>query len=427
MVMLMHLLGALYLDGAGQLSVTRRWEFSEETPLTGLDRSLFIMMGVVALLSLVSTIGLLTFLTHRFIFWQRYYKHPLAHNQYVVLIYNLLLVDLQQAIAFVICLYWVGQGRVHFGEIACYLQGWWIQTADPGSGLFVLWIALHTSAVVLRGRQLPFKVFICFVIGLWAFILILGVIPVSIHGSQSFVITEANWCWLSPANEHGRFWGHYFWIFSAEFGTVILYTILFICLRRRMAQAKMLRIGQQESLHRLNRVVIYMVIYPFIYLVLSLPLAAGRMATARGHPPGKTYFAVAGSFMALSGVVDVAVYALTRRHLLLDTEHRTTDRIYDNTISEWHTQITTTAVPEDRPRKQSRLVSKISSKLRRSENREEEQEEVSRKNPFDDSTDDIVPKSDVELSTFTVETWFPLYIYVHGRSYWHSPIPFRLP
>ena len=55
---------------------------------------------------------------------------------------------------------------------------------------------------------------------------------------------------------------------------------MFVYLRRRMAQAKMLRRGQQESLNRLNRVVVYMVIYPFVYLILSLPLAAGRMATA---------------------------------------------------------------------------------------------------------------------------------------------------
>lgn len=192
MVMLMHVLRALDVDGADR-SLTQRWEFRPESPVEGLDRSLFIMMGVVALMSLVSTVGLLSFLTHRFIFWQRYYKHPLAQNQYVVLIYNLLLVDLQQALAFVISLRWASQGSVRFGEVACYLQGWWIQTADPGSGLFVLSIALHTGAVVLRGRQLPFRLFVCSVIALWVFILVLGFIPVGIHGSKTFVITEANW------------------------------------------------------------------------------------------------------------------------------------------------------------------------------------------------------------------------------------------
>lgn len=68
-----------------------------------------------------------------------------------------------------------------------------------------------------------------------------------------------------------------------------------------MTQAKMLRHGQQESLYRLNRVVIHMVIYPFVYLALSLPLAAGRMATTRGTPLSKKYFGVADCSMALSG------------------------------------------------------------------------------------------------------------------------------
>lgn len=172
---------------------------------------------------------------------------------------------------------------------------------------------------------------------------------------------------------------------------------MFVYLRRRMAQAKMLRRGQQESLNRLNRVVVYMVIYPFVYLILSLPLAAGRMATARGNAPGRAYFAIAGSLMALSGTVDVAVYTLTRRHLLLDTEHRSTDRIYDNTISEWHTQITTTA-GESRPRKELRIGSKLSSRFRRTDNTDDE---ACKKNSFHDSTDNIVAKGDVELTTFT--------------------------
>ena len=190
--MLTHVLRSLYAEGADG-SLARRWEFRDEAPLVGTDRSLFIAMGVIGLCSMVSTLGLLSFLTYRFIYWQRYYKSPLGQNQYVVLIYNLLLVDLQQAVAFVLSLYWVSKGHVEFGEAACYLQGWWIQTGDPGSGLFVLSIALHTGAVVLRGRQLPFHIFTYCVVALWMFILVLGFIPVGLYGSHVFVISEANW------------------------------------------------------------------------------------------------------------------------------------------------------------------------------------------------------------------------------------------
>ncbi|KAJ6066346.1 hypothetical protein N7444_000099 [Penicillium canescens] len=395
--MVVHALRSLYAAGVDS-SLSRRWEFRKESPLEGSDRSLFIAMGVIALFSLGSTLSLVSFLTYRFIYWQRYYKHSLAQNQYVVLIYNLLLVDLQQAIAFLISLYWVSRGGIRFGEPACYLQGWWIQTGDPGSGLFVLSIALHMVAVVLRGRQLPFNIFVYLVIGLWIFILVLGFIPVGLYGSEAFVISEANWCWLSPEHENERLWGHYIWIFFSEFGTIVLYAIMFFYLRRRMTQAKMLRRGQQESLHRLNRVVIYMVIYPFVYLILSLPLAAGRMATARGDPPSKTYFGIAGSLMALSGVMDVIVYTLTRRHLLIDTEHSTTDGNYDNTDSQWQTIVTATAGGGTRSRKGgSRMGSRLSSKFRRSMPTVDKE---TRHRPLEDSTEDIVPKNDVEMTNF---------------------------
>lgn len=176
----------------------RTWEFHDEVPLIGQEKRLFIAIGVVSILSMVSSLSLLLFLTYRFIYWKRYYSRPLAKNQYVILIYNLLLVDLQQAIAFLMCLYWASKGSVHYGEPACYLQGWWIMTADPGSGLFVLAIAIHTGAIVLRGRQLPFHIFVWSVIALWGFILVLGFIPVGLYGNKAFVISEANWVCSPP-------------------------------------------------------------------------------------------------------------------------------------------------------------------------------------------------------------------------------------
>ncbi|KAG2413398.1 hypothetical protein HFD88_002587 [Aspergillus terreus] len=356
-------------------------------PLHGADHAGFIAMGIIGLTSFVATFGLLAFLTFRFIFWRRYYKHPLAANQYVVLIYNLLLVDIQQSIAFMLCLYWASQGRVTMPSAACYLQGWWIQTGDPGSGLFVLAIALHTGAVVLRGRQLPFPIFIACVTGLWLFILILGFIPVGLFGDEVFVISEAGWCWLSPDHETERLWVHYLWIFLAEFGTVILYGVMFFYLRRRMKEAALLRHGPQENLKRLNRVVVYMVIYPLVYLLLSLPLAAGRMSTARHVAPSRTYFAVAGCLMGLSGLVDVLVYTLTRRHLLTDTEISASDKLYQISGSQaYQTHISTTG-------RDSTKKSKSRGRFRRGLQSINETVDDDRA----DSTEDIVRKGDWEM------------------------------
>jgi uncharacterized membrane protein len=174
-----------------------RQSYTVET-LDGSTKAGFIAMGICGLISFIATLSLLSFLTYRFIFWKRYYKRPLAQNQYVVLIYQLLLVDLQQATAFLLCLHWVTKGAVYYPSAACVLQGWWIQTADPGSGLFVIAIAMHTGAVVLRGRQLSFRAFVACVIGLWAFILVLGFIAVGLYGPKTFVISEAAWVGSPP-------------------------------------------------------------------------------------------------------------------------------------------------------------------------------------------------------------------------------------
>ncbi|KAL5334008.1 G protein-coupled glucose receptor regulating Gpa2-domain-containing protein [Aspergillus crustosus] len=347
----------------------------------------FIAMGVCGILSFITTFALLLFLTHRFIFWKRYYKRPLLHNQYVVLIYNLLLADIQQATGFLICLHWVGKGSVYYPSAACVLQGWWIQTADPGSGLFVGAIAIHTTAVVLRGRQLPYPAFVACVVGLWAFIIALGIIPVILYRSDAFVVSEAGWCWLSPEHEAERLYGHYLWIFIAEFGTIVLYGITFFYLRRRMRQAGKLRHNRQDKLARLNRVVVYMVIYPIAYLLLSLPLAAGRMSSARHVVPSKVFFAVAGSLMALSGLVDAVVYTLTRRQLLVDMELSASNGQYAlyGVSNTYQTHVTTPGQAEKRRGVGSRLRRGLQT-LNDTVNDER-----------DDSTEDIVRKDDMKM------------------------------
>ncbi|OJJ47159.1 hypothetical protein ASPZODRAFT_64768 [Penicilliopsis zonata CBS 506.65] len=355
------------------------------------QRTRFIVIGVVALCSVIATLTLASFLLFRFIFWKRYYRRPLAKNQYVLLIFNLLLADLQQSFAFMICLKWAAEGNVRYGTLACKLQGWWIQVADPGSGLFVLAIALHTGAVVLRGRQLPFNVFVSCIIALWAFIFTLGFIPIGLYGADAFVISEAGWCWLSPDYENERLWGHYFWIFLSEFGTIALYGFMFFYLRRRMRQNTILQQNQTENLKRLNRVVVYMVIYPFVYVVLSLPLAAGRMMVmAEQDIPSHSYFAVAGTMMTLSGCMDVLVYTVTRRHLLLETDLSTTDKQYANTNSNvCQTHISTTA---NTTKKGFGITSRIRRKFPSID-----RTLISAQDNRNGSTDEIVQKGDTEL------------------------------
>lgn len=262
-------------------------------PLPIAQRRGLIAVSVMAFLSFIATLTLLSFITYRLIFWRKRYQRYIGYNQYIILIYNLILADFQQALGFMICVKWIATDKIKSATAACFLQGLWLQIGDPGSGLFVLAIAFHTFLLVVWGYKMSHKMFVSFVVGVWVFIAIITIIPLAAYGADVWVPSGA-WCWINEEYETVRLWTHYIWIFLAEFGTVCLYAIMYFQLRRQIAASSILGNSQLESLKRLRRVVGYMTIYPIVYIVLSLPLAAGRMSTANGHTPSITFFCCAG-------------------------------------------------------------------------------------------------------------------------------------
>ncbi|EAW11889.1 protein gprC [Aspergillus clavatus NRRL 1] len=299
-----------YTDGGVTLDID---------PIPSAQHKGLIAVAVMAILSFVATLALICFITYRLVFWRSNYHRYIGYNQYVVLIYNLVLADLQQSLAFLICIKWIAEDKMQASSAACFLQGFWLQIGDPASGLFVLAIAIHTYLLVAMGHKLSYRVFLGGVIGLWIFVAVLVIIPLAAHGKDIFLPSGA-WCWISEEYEAVRLWTHYLWIFLAEFGTVCLYAIMWFQLRRQIARSAILGSSHTESLKRIRRVIGYMVIYPLSYLVLSLPLAAGRMATAQGNTPSVVYFCIAGALITSSGLVDVLLYTLTRRNLILESE-----------------------------------------------------------------------------------------------------------
>jgi hypothetical protein len=59
-----------------------------------------------------------------------------------------------------------------------------------------------------------------------------------------------------------------------------------------------------------------MVVYPFAYVALTLPLAAGRVSAMANKNPPIVFFCVAGTLMASCGVIDVVLYISTRKALV---------------------------------------------------------------------------------------------------------------
>jgi hypothetical protein len=183
---------------------------------------------------------------------------------------------------------------------------------------------------------------------------------------------------------------------------MILYAIMFIQLRQRIAASSVLgnTSRQVESLARLRRVVSYMVIYPIAYILLSLPLAAGRMATARGHTPSVIYFCVAGAMITSSGFVDVLMYTFTRHTLIMDSEQsedRSNDvRAYyskNHTQSNHFATVTATVTVDDK-KNRTGILSRLQG--RSTSNRRRNSQNLTSINRDYNSTENIIDYSDTQ-------------------------------
>jgi hypothetical protein len=326
-----------------------------------------IAMGTIGLVSSISTLALLIFITYRMIRWRRYYEHPIATNQIFVLIYNLLLADLQQALSFLLAFYWISENKLVGPSPVCFAQGWLIQIGDLSSGIWVLAIAVHTFVGLVVQRTIPFGIFVGLVLLVWIFCLVLTVVG-PIQEQVNFFVPAGLWvnfhsqllnqlnkltyckCWIGEKHESDRLTLHYLWIFVSQLGSLVIYIAIFFYLRTRIAES----ITTQQSLsqdtpvtsvepgytkpptigttttivshpisdpfavsrQKILRTARYMIVYPIAYILLTLPLAAGRVASMTGRKPPLMYYTVAGAMMACCGFVDVALYIYTRKALV---------------------------------------------------------------------------------------------------------------
>lgn len=161
-------------------------------PLTPAFKRGLIPVTLCAMLSLISVSILLVFITHRLISWRKHYKEYVGYNQYVILIYNLLLADLQQSIAFAMSFHWLRLDKILAPTAPCFVQAWFLNLGDVASGFFVLAIAVHTWLGVVRGYKMPYKWFVVSILIIWAFALLLTIIGPAMHGDRFFA-RAAGW------------------------------------------------------------------------------------------------------------------------------------------------------------------------------------------------------------------------------------------
>lgn len=264
--------------------------------LTPGQRVGMIPIASLGTLSVISTLCLIAFILSRMINWKGHYRTWVGYNQYVVLVLSLLVADLVQGSGFVVSWFWIRIDMILAPSSACFAQGWLLHSGDISSGFFVLAIALHTYYTVVHGKRIGNKTFVGIVVGIWIWSIAITAAGVWMHGSQRYFTAAGSWCWVSPAFETERLWCHYVWIFAIEASTILIYSITFLFLRRKTRQlmaaeanynnnctppgsgsgSSRSRRPETATIQAVNRIARLMVFYPLIYLMLTLPLSAGK-------------------------------------------------------------------------------------------------------------------------------------------------------
>ncbi|KIX95417.1 uncharacterized protein Z520_08934 [Fonsecaea multimorphosa CBS 102226] len=284
-------------------------------PLPSVLQHGLVAVAFFGLLSLISSVALFTFLTYRLCVWYHRGQLKDGANQFLLLIYNLVLADVQQAMAFALTSVYLSQNKIQVGTTTCWANGWFVSTGDLASGVFILAIALHTYYAVVKGKRVTNKVFYGGIVCLWIFVYLMAIIGVGI--SSKIYVRAGAWCWIDKRYDKERLWLHYFWIFICMFGTVVTYILIFAFIKaksRSRSNANFPNDGTDPA--STQRAAKYMIIYPVVYVVCTLPLAGGRMAAMTGVSVPYWWFCLAGAAISSCGWLDALLYAVTR-HVLI--------------------------------------------------------------------------------------------------------------
>ncbi|KAL7790792.1 G protein-coupled glucose receptor regulating Gpa2 domain-containing protein [Trichoderma ceciliae] len=246
-------------------------------------------------------------------------------NQFLILIYNLLIADLHQATAFALNSTWINRNAILVDTKTCWAQGFFVSVGDLSSSMFITLIAVHTFFSVVRGYR-PSQRTLYVAIGLvWLFVYFISTLPIAMtrngreHGG--LFVRAGAWCWIN--NEYGnyRLFTHYLWIFIALGVTSGLYIAIWYSLhqqarRRRAANPD----GSADTGWQGDHNPAFL-IYPVIYVTCTLPLATERVASMAGAEVPLGFFCFAGALISLNGFFDCLLFGTTRHSIIFASKY----------------------------------------------------------------------------------------------------------
>jgi len=216
----------------------------------------------------------------------------------------------------------------------CTAQGAIYQLGETTVALVTLIIAVHTFSTVWWGRGVKSCLTAAIIVGIaWLFVSLYVGIGIGVNNAQGYYITPTPyWCWIGP--EHylkEKITGEYMWFWLTLGLSLTFYVPLFFWSLGNIT------IDQHKwwkfSVHRSRdshdddnddrrRHAVKLIIYPVIYSILIIPLSIVRFIEFHQQDKHQDHVPTAWVFFSysvylLSGILNVLLFILTRRGLLL--------------------------------------------------------------------------------------------------------------
>ncbi|KAI7774375.1 hypothetical protein LA080_008849 [Diaporthe eres] len=249
-------------------------------------------------------------------------------NPFPILVYHLLLADMQEAMAYGLSIHWLSEDGIFAPSSVCWAQGWFGSVSNLGASLFLSAISVTTFCTIVLGLKPSRRTIYAVVTCIWLFtygINTAGVLcamhstPVLEMGESYFMRANV-WCWISSEYNPWRLWSHYFWVIISITLTFGLYSVVFFTLWRQKRSCRHMpqrRLHTPESARRESEAPQRsgyhpaFLVYPIIYLICIAPLVIGRISIILGYDLGISFFAFAGSILAANGLFNSVLWTTT--------------------------------------------------------------------------------------------------------------------
>ncbi|KAJ1303609.1 hypothetical protein OPQ81_011793 [Rhizoctonia solani] len=325
------------------------------------------LIAAMGLISAISTLVLIGYIIY-YTFISKDHDQPMVqgirsftHSALGVFLCSLLVSDMIQGAAFAINFKWAADGSVHSGK-ACTAQGAVSQFGDLGSALWSLAISMYTFSLLFLVRKPPiWLTWTIFVLG-WVLITILPIVgPYGIQNLETkgeFYGVSGAWCWIGHGYQLERFLYVYMWIFLSLIASLVLYGLVYLRFSGRLilkdgrfhwnpnptgrssglfssgarepstmsrpystfhsnATAHPLTDSEKNGIGKhLKSISKRLMLYPLVYSIVTLPVAACRIGAVSGWKPPLPMYIFAGISFTSSGLTNVILFIITRHALL---------------------------------------------------------------------------------------------------------------